>query len=90
MGTDLNWRRLLERVDEDAPLLSALLSVFGWLCPDRARELPSWFSNELGAKVARTQTHLVAETNRASFLDSRPWFTPGEDDQQIGHNHEHC
>jgi hypothetical protein len=90
MGTDLNWRRLLERVDEDAPLLSALLSVFGWLCPDRARELPSWFSNELGAKVARTQTHLVAETNRASFLDSRPWFTPGEDEQQIGHNHEHC
>jgi Nucleotidyl transferase of unknown function (DUF2204) len=90
MRADLDWRRLLERVDEDAPLLSALLSVFGWLCPDRARELPSWVWNELGARKAQSHGHLKPEANRAPLLDSRPWLTPNEDEQQIGQNPKEC
>jgi hypothetical protein len=88
MGTDLNWRRLLQRVDEDAPLLSALLSVFGWLCPERARELPSWVSAELGASRAHTDAHLEPGGNRAPLLDSRSWFTAGSEEHQNGQNHK--
>jgi hypothetical protein len=88
MGMDLNWRRLLERIKEDAPLLSALLSVFGWLCPDRAREVPSWIWNELGTRWSQTDAHLKPECTRASLLDSRPWLTSSENEQQIEHNDE--
>ena len=41
VGPDLDWDRLLARVDEDAPLLAALVEVFRWVCPDRCRELPA-------------------------------------------------
>jgi hypothetical protein len=90
MGMDLNWRRLLERVDEDASLLSALLSVFSWLCPDRARQVPSWLWNELGARDSQADAHLKPGANRAALLDSRPWLTPTGNDQQIKHNHKDC
>ncbi|MFL6353915.1 MAG: hypothetical protein ACJ74Z_18985 [Bryobacteraceae bacterium] len=79
MGTDLNWRRVLDRVEDDAPLLGALLSVFGWLCPDRARELPPWLWSELRARDPETDRHLDHHANRASLLDSRPWLTPTQD-----------
>jgi Nucleotidyl transferase of unknown function (DUF2204) len=90
MGTDLNWRRLIERVDGDAPLLHALLSVFGWVCPERAGELPAWVWNELGAKGAQREAHVLTEGNRSSLLDTRPWFTAAEDEEQTGQNRKHC
>jgi hypothetical protein len=83
IGTDLNWRRLLERVGEDAPLLSALLTVFGWLCPDRAKQLPSWLWSELGARYPQGAANVEAESNRASLVDSRPWLTPAPDPEQV-------
>jgi hypothetical protein len=84
MGPELNWRRVLDRVEDDAPLLSALLSVFGWLCPDRARELPRWLWSEFRARQTQGDADLGHEVNRASLLDSRPWLTPTEDQQQVG------
>lgn len=83
MGTDLNWRRLLERLKDDAPLLSALFSVFGWLCPDRARDLPRWLWNELGISYPETDKQAKLHSNRASLLDSRPWFLPNRDKEEI-------
>lgn len=76
MGTDLNWRRLLDRIEDDAPLLGALLSVFGWLCPDRARALPHWLWSELGARHVPPEADVPHDVNRASLLDSRPWLAP--------------
>jgi hypothetical protein len=87
MGTDLNWRRVLDRLDDDCPLLSALLSVFGWLCPDRARELPPWLWSELGIRQVLSDTHLDPDIDRASLLDSRPWLTPTQDQERLGKNH---
>jgi hypothetical protein len=81
VGVDLNWRHVLERVKEDGPLLAALLSVFAWLCPHRARELPSWVWGELGARRDEADPHLAGKGNRASLLDSRPWFTSTIDEQ---------
>src|SRR5581483_3604262 len=54
VGPEIDWRHLLARLGEDAPLLIGLLSVFGWLCPDRARELPSWIWNELRVNSPET------------------------------------
>ncbi|MGI8958172.1 MAG: hypothetical protein ACR2IV_00090 [Bryobacteraceae bacterium] len=80
MGTDLDWCRLLERVGEDAPLLSGLVSVFGWLCPDHARELPGWLWNELGARHIEIDALLDRDTDRVSLLDSRPWLMPDQEE----------
>jgi hypothetical protein len=90
MGTDLNWRCVLDRVEDDAPLLSALLSVFGWLCPDRARELPRWLWSELNARHTLPDADLDAAVNRPSLLDSRPWLTPANDQEQVTKNHTDC
>ena len=79
VGTDLDWRRLLERLKDDAALLSALLSVFRWVCPDRARELPGWLWSELGTSQTLPDPQVDRDGNRASLLDSRPWLTPTED-----------
>lgn len=72
MGPELNWERLLKRVGEDGPLLSGLFSVFGWLCPERARELPAW----LWQKLRAWSSEIEGRCDRADLLDSRPWFPP--------------
>jgi hypothetical protein len=89
LGTDLNWRHVLERVNEDAPLLAALLSLFAWLCPGRARELPSWLWSELGARRDHKDP-LEGQSNRATLLDSRPWFTPTLDEPEAEQNHKNA
>ncbi|MBV9303197.1 MAG: nucleotidyltransferase [Acidobacteriaceae bacterium] len=78
IGPDLDWRRVVHRVGEDSGLLNGLLSVFEWVCPDRARELPSWLQNELSA-APHTDFH--CGNDRANLLDSRPWFGPLRDDE---------
>ncbi len=88
LGGGLNWRHLLERVKEDAPLLTALFYVFAWVCPNRARELPSWLWSELGVRREQAEPPPEGESNRASLLDSRPWLTPTVDQEQIGQNYE--
>ncbi len=84
VGPELNWRRVLDRIKEDAPLLSGLLTVFGWVCPDGARELPSWIWGELGARSPEEGNGEVT-ARHAPLLDSRPWFTPTleNDDKEL-------
>lgn len=69
---ELDWDHLLTRVGDDAPLLDAVLTIFKWLCPQRAAHIP-----------ARTWKRIRASTNgkgqansRANLLDTRPWFIP--------------
>jgi hypothetical protein len=65
-GPRLDWDRLRRSLGPDAPLLEALLTVFGWVCPER--ELPgliasqradlldsrAWFLPVLHAKLTTT------------------------------------
>lgn len=75
VGPEMDWHRLLRNVACDAPLLSGLVSIFSWLCPERAQELPSWLWDEL--RLRRPQEQDAGLTrDRARLLDSRPWFTP--------------
>jgi hypothetical protein len=71
MGPALDWRHLLERVGEDAALLKGVLSVFQWLSPDRAMELPKWLWPAVDRASLRS---LQTSGCHADLLDSRPWF----------------
>lgn len=79
IGPDLDWSRLLDRLGPDLPLLSALVSVFGWVCPERARDLPGWLWVRLG--VARPEGGVDCEgrSDRAFLIDTRDWFGPNHD-----------
>src|SRR5262249_32351507 len=39
-GPQMDWARLIRRVEEDMPLLKAMLTVYGWLCPTDVKKLP--------------------------------------------------
>lgn len=77
MAGRLNWRHLLDRLGQDAALLSSLLIVFCWLRPDSARRLPSWLWRELHLPIPSAWE--IPDVNRESLLDTRDWFHhPGE------------
>lgn len=78
-ATSIDWPHLLRRLSEDAPLLAGALSVFGWLDPVRAQDLPSNVWSRLGLgrpglEDADTDPH----RRRADLLDSRPWYRPSD------------
>lgn len=76
LGPRLDWDYLLQRVGEDMALLGAAVSLFGWLCPVRARELPPWIWSWLGIAVPAVGPACDEDPRRLILLDSRPWFGP--------------
>lgn len=79
VGAELDWAHLLNRTDEDTPLLAALVRVFRWICPDRCNEFPSAVLEQLS--LAESAPAGPDFWNRAKLLDSRPWFTPTLDEK---------
>jgi hypothetical protein len=69
----IDWRRLLDRLRDDKPLLAGALSVFGWLAPIRAQDIPGEVWSELGVRKPDAHDPEVSR-RRADLLDSRPWF----------------
>jgi hypothetical protein len=67
--SEIDWRYLLSRVGEDAPLLGAILTTYAWLSPENALNLPGW----IWAGV-RPNSRPVACGTRSALLDSRPWL----------------
>ncbi len=84
VGPELNWRHLLQRVDRDVPLLGGLLSVFAWVSPERARELPPWIWSEFRLTAPGPGSASEITNDRARLLDSRPWFSPTLEDECNG------
>ena len=71
----IDWNHLLARLAKDTPLLTAVLSVFAWLDPDRATTIPAEVWNSLGLAAPRWEAQNPGDTAaRAALLDSRPWF----------------
>src|SRR5438105_1509914 len=71
-GPDLDWKHLLRRLEGDLPLLRGALSVYGWLCPRRALQLPQ----SLWKQLRLTPPALPADRparSRIRLLDSRAW-----------------
>jgi hypothetical protein len=71
-GPEIDWKRVLERLDCDKPLLAGLLRVFSWLCPGRTRELPGWLKEEL--QITEPGQGDSASRRCLDLLDTRPWF----------------
>jgi hypothetical protein len=67
----INWDHLLIRLEDDWPLLKSLLTLYGWLCPASARELPETLRRRLSLE---RPTSPPPGRNRIRLLDSRGWF----------------
>jgi hypothetical protein len=72
VGQQLDWDHLLERMEEDWPLLKGLLTVYGWLCPEQARELPESLREELD--LPEPEILVEKKRDHIRLLDSRGWF----------------
>ena len=76
-GPDVNWEYLLSRIGEDIPLLAGALSVFRWLSPGRAKDLPGWLWHRVGLAPAPIAADAPDFAKRSvDLLDRRPWFGP--------------
>jgi len=72
-GQRLDWAHLIWRLREDIPLLKGALTVYSWLCPGKARELPSTLWRRLRLDPP-SSTEPPIRRDRVRFLDSRAWF----------------
>lgn len=68
----INWTSLLNRLGEDQSLLAGVLSIFSWMCPDKAGQLPRPLWRELGLNPPAPESAL--RQDRVKLLDSRAWF----------------
>ena len=75
-GPGFDWRCVLARLGPDRLLLTGLLAMFSWVCPERARELPAWLWDEVGIRQDGTDGSTGLCQTRANLLDTRPWFRP--------------
>jgi hypothetical protein len=75
-GPDLDWEHLLVRLGQQTPVLTGLLSIFGWLSPRKAREFPIWLWERLGLRPLEGELTPEEMRLRANLIDSRPWFIP--------------
>jgi hypothetical protein len=74
-GRHLRWEYLLGRMGADAALLGGVLSVFAWIAPGSARELPDWLWGRLGIRPPAGGAEEIDKA-RVELLDRRPWFGP--------------
>jgi hypothetical protein len=72
-GERIDWTHVIDRLEEDAPLLRAMLEIFAWLCPKKASRLPAWLWKRLDMADPTTR-QLPAKRDHIPLLDSRAWF----------------
>jgi Nucleotidyl transferase of unknown function (DUF2204) len=72
--TTIDWDRLLRRLSEDIPVLGGALSVYAWLAPDRAPDIPPAIWSRVGLNPPEQRGNPELIPRRAALLDSRPWF----------------
>jgi hypothetical protein len=79
-----NWELLLEKVDEDLPLLSAITQIFSWICPEKAEHIPQSIYAKLGIRHSinknKKEKHILS---RIRLLDTRPWFAALQSKDQL-------
>lgn len=71
----LDWHHLLSRMGSDLPLLRGVLSIFFWMCPSCAENLPETVRLQLDLNTRDTECPLD-DAHRVNLLDTRPWFGP--------------
>ncbi len=74
-GARLDWRHLLLRVGEDAPLLGSVLALFRWMCPGQAASLPTWVWSEVGLTMEESTGALPSvDRRRTELLAKGNWY----------------
>jgi hypothetical protein len=82
LGPGLDWDHLFRRVGEDLSLLASVVSLYTWLCPVGARELPPWIWSWMGMAAPEAGPNCDQDLRRVNLLDSRPWFGPNMEDSE--------
>jgi hypothetical protein len=82
VGAQIDWEYLLNRMGEDGPLMTAALSVFRWLSPARAEELPPWLWERLGLIPGAAEAAADIVKPHVELLDRRPWYGPDRETLQ--------
>ncbi len=75
-GPDADWEYLLCRIGEDVCLLTGVLSVFRWISPGRAQQMPEWLWERVGLASPPSVPLPDIDKRRVSLLDTRPWYGP--------------
>jgi hypothetical protein len=73
-GPGLDWDHLLSRVADDRPLLQGVLSVFSWVCPERAALIPRRIWSSMDLVSPRPVSDSGGWQERKNLLDTRPWL----------------
>jgi len=73
VGATLDWEHLISRLEDDLPLLRAMLQVFGWLCPKQVLKFPRELWSRLEMPVPQPLKR-PADRDKIRLLDSRGWF----------------
>src|SRR3954468_8152997 len=73
VGPELDWERVLHRLGPDLPVLKSILTLFGWLSPSRAADLPQSLRARLGLDSQPIMSP-DEEIARIRLLDTRAWF----------------
>ncbi len=79
VGPRLDWAHLFQRLGDDLPLLRAALSVYDWVCPTGAAQVPATVRERLRLPPLLTTEAPQAQSIRIRLLDDRdpdrqPWF----------------
>lgn len=72
-GPQFDWTRLLQRMAAHERLLASILTLFAWVAPGRARQLPAWLWQRL--QLAPPPHGPARCDDRVRLLDTRDWFT---------------
>ena len=80
-GSTIDWDHLCQRLGEDLPLLSGLLSVYSWLVPGHTLKLPPALRHALPQSSANGEG---VNQRHVDLLDTRPWFVGAKNFQKGG------
>lgn len=72
-GPAFDWTRLFARMSGNERLLASMLSLFAWLAPGRALDLPEWLWARL--QLTPPSGGPRRSNDRVRLLDTRDWFT---------------
>jgi hypothetical protein len=74
-ASELDWTHLIQRLEDDLPLLQGLLTLYNWICPDQTSAIPAAVLKRLhiGPPLGNGKR---TWRERIRLLDSRDWFAP--------------